>query len=111
MLDIVESVRQVTQIVNEIAATSNEQHTGIDNVSRTISETDSAAQSNAARVEQASLAVDNLRTRGAQLRHAIEVFRIASAQTVLPKRAATPAPAALIAAPRTGQPLLEQRVS
>ena len=65
MLDIETSVKQVTQIVNEIAAISSEQHTGIDNVSRTISETDTAAQRNAARVEQASLAVDNLRTRGA----------------------------------------------
>ena len=57
--DIETSVKQVTQIVNEIAAISSEQHTGIDNVSRTISETDTAAQRNAARVEQASLAVDN----------------------------------------------------
>ena len=65
MLDIETSVKQVTQIVNEIAAISSEQHTGIDNVSRTISETDTAAQRNAARVEQASLAVENLRTRGA----------------------------------------------
>ena len=64
MLDIETSVKQVTQIVNEIAAISSEQHTGIDNVSRTISETDTAAQRNAARVEQASLAVENLRTRG-----------------------------------------------
>ena len=37
MLDIETSVKQVTQIVNEIAAISSEQHTGIDNVSRTIS--------------------------------------------------------------------------
>ena len=85
MLDIETSVKQVTQIVNEIAAISSE-HTGIDNVSRTISETDTAAQRNAARVEQASLAVDNLRTRGAHLRHAIEVFRVAGAQGAMPRR-------------------------
>ncbi|WP_424626000.1 methyl-accepting chemotaxis protein [Achromobacter marplatensis] len=106
MLDIVDSVQQVTQIMNEIAATSTEQHTGIDNVSRTISETDTAAQRNAVRVEQAALAVDNLRTRGAQLRHAIEVFRVAGSQTVLPKRAATPVSAGLIATP-SARPLLE----
>jgi aerotaxis receptor len=86
MLDIVASVQQVTQIMNEIAATSTEQHTGIDNVSRTISETDNAAQRNAARVEQAALAVDNLRTRGAQLRHAIEVFRVGSSAPAQPAR-------------------------
>ena len=63
MLDIETSVKQVTQIVNEIAAISSEQHTGIDNVSRTISETDTAAQRNAARVEQASLAVKSAHAR------------------------------------------------
>ncbi|KAG1252024.1 hypothetical protein G6F65_018093 [Rhizopus arrhizus] len=106
MLDIVDSVQQVTQIMNEIAATSTEQHTGLDNGTRTISETDTAAQRNAVRVEQAALAVDNLRTRGAQLRHAIEVFRVAGSQTVLPKRAATPVSAGLIATP-SARPLLE----
>ena len=60
------------------------------------------------RVEQAALAVDNLRTRGAQLRHAIEVFRVAGSQTVLPKRAAAPAPAGLIATP-PAQALLERQ--
>jgi aerotaxis receptor len=79
MRDIVESVQKVTRIINEIAATSTDQHAGIDTVSRSISETDSAAQGNAARVEQAAKAVANLRTDGARLRHAIEVFRVASA--------------------------------
>ncbi|AVJ27731.1 PAS domain-containing methyl-accepting chemotaxis protein [Achromobacter spanius] len=79
MRDIVDSVQQVTRIINEIAATSTDQHAGIDTVSRTITETDSAAQGNAARVEQASQAVENLRTDGARLRHAIEVFRVSSA--------------------------------
>jgi aerotaxis receptor len=101
MRDIEESVRQVTRIMSEIAATSTEQHTGIDNVTRTISETDNAAQRNAARVEEASVAVDNLRTRGAQLRHAIEVFRIAGNQA-----APVPAPAAQLPAPRPARPLL-----
>ena len=86
MRDIVESVQKVTRIINEIAATSTDQHAGIDTVSRSISETDSAAQGNAARVEQAAKAVANLRTDGARLRHAIEVFRVASA----------PAPAAAL---------------
>ncbi|MNU67130.1 Aerotaxis receptor [compost metagenome] len=119
MRDIVESVQQVTRIINEIAVTSTEQHTGIDNVSRTISDTDNAAQRNAARVEQASQAVDSLRTRGAQLRHAIEVFRVAGNQTVLDKAApvaaplATPvaAPAGLIAAAQAPRPLLRNRAA
>ena len=108
MLDIETSVKQVTQIVNEIAAISSEQHTGIDNVSRTISETDTAAQRNAARVEQASLAVDNLRTRGAHLRHAIEVFRVAGAQGAMPRRPV--AQAEPLPSPRRQIPLLERQL-
>ena len=108
MLDIETSVKQVTQIVNEIAAISSEQHTGIDNVSRTISETDTAAQRNAARVEQASLAVENLRTRGAHLRHAIEVFRVAGAQGAMPRRPV--AQAEPLPSPRRQIPLLERQL-
>ena len=108
MLDIETSVKQVTQIVNEIAAISSEQHTGIDNVSRTISETDTAAQRNAARVEQASLAVENLRTRGAHLRHAIEVFRVAGAQGAMPRRPI--AQAEPLPSPRRQIPLLERQL-
>ncbi len=100
MRDIVASVQQVTRIMTEIAATSSDQHAGIDNVSRTISETDSAAQRNAARVEQATLAVENLRTRGAQLRHAIEVFRIAGKPPAPPQSPYAAEPAALLPAPR-----------
>ena len=107
MLDIETSVKQVTQIVNEIAAISSEQHTGIDNVSRTISETDTAAQRNAARVEQASLAVENLRTRGAHLRHAIEVLgcRRPGAMPRRPIAQAEPLPS-----PRRQIPLLERQL-
>ncbi|WP_312431261.1 methyl-accepting chemotaxis protein [Achromobacter sp.] len=99
MHDIVDSVQQVTRIINEIAATSTDQHAGIDTVSRTITETDSAAQGNAARVEQALQAVANLRTDGARLRHAIEVFRIAGA----PAAPLTAEPKRLLPAP--GSPL------
>jgi len=53
-------------------------HAGIDAVSRTITETESAAQDNAARAELASQAVENLRTDGARLRDAIEVFRVSA---------------------------------
>jgi len=53
-------------------------HAGIDAVSRTITETESPAQDNAARVELASQAVENLRTDGARLRDAIEVFRVSA---------------------------------
>ena len=107
MRDIVASVQQVTRIVNQIAETSSEQHAGIDSVSRTISQRDSAAQGNAARVELASQAVENLRAHGVRLRHAIEVFRVAAASpaavTALPSEPQTllPAPdAAAVRRPR-----------
>ena len=71
-------------------------------------ETDTAAQRNAARVEQASLAVENLRTRGAHLRHAIEVFRVAGAQGAMPRRPI--AQAEPLPSPRRQIPLLERQL-
>ncbi len=110
MRDIVESVHQVTRIMNQIAATSSDQHAGIDNVRRTIAETDTAAQRNAARVEQASQAVESLRMRSAQLRHAIEVFRVVGGPAAPRTALSTPEPAAMMPTPKASLILLGNRV-
>lgn len=76
MSDIVTSIGSVTDIMGEIADTTVAQRQGIESVSRVIADTDNAAQQNAARVEQARQAVDELRLHSEHLRHAIEVFRV-----------------------------------
>lgn len=52
--EIVESVKQVTNIVAEIASASNEQLSGIEQVNRAVAEMDRVTQSNANQTEQMS---------------------------------------------------------
>ncbi|MBO3059288.1 methyl-accepting chemotaxis protein [Burkholderia pseudomallei] len=65
MSEVIGAVRRVTDIMGEIAAASDEQSTGIDQVSRAVSQMDEVTQQNAALVEQA-----------ARLRATVSVFHV-----------------------------------
>ncbi|CAJ8376220.1 methyl-accepting chemotaxis protein I [Burkholderia pseudomallei] len=65
MSEVIGAVRRVTDIMGEIAAASDEQSTGIDQVSRAVSQMDEVTQQNAALVEQA-----------AALRATVSVFHV-----------------------------------
>jgi methyl-accepting chemotaxis protein-1 (serine sensor receptor) len=60
MDDIVGAVRRVTDIMGEITAASEEQTTGIEQVSLAISQMETVTQQNAALVEEASAAAESL---------------------------------------------------
>ena len=92
---IVQGVRQVSDLVAEITAASQEQSTGIDQVHQAISQMDSVTQQNAALVEQASAATGSLKAQVDQLAAAVSVFRIAGA--IAPSK---PVPARVAAAPK-----------
>ncbi|HBC81021.1 MAG TPA: methyl-accepting chemotaxis protein, partial [Escherichia sp.] len=60
MGDIVAAVKRVTDIMQEIAAASDEQSRGIEQVSQAITEMDNVTQQNASLVEEASAAAASL---------------------------------------------------
>jgi methyl-accepting chemotaxis protein len=76
MAEILQSVRQVNEIMAEIAAASEEQSIGIEQVGQTIVQMDEATQQNAALVEQASAATRSLEEQALALRSAVGAFRI-----------------------------------
>lgn len=76
MDEIVASVASVTAIMAEIAAASEEQTTGIAQVSQTILQMDSVTQQNAAMVEQATAASMSLQEQAEGLAQAINVFKL-----------------------------------
>jgi ABC-type transporter Mla subunit MlaD len=81
----------VTDIIGEIAAASQEQTTGIDQVNRAVAQMDQVVQSNAAQTEQLSSTAQALSEQAAQLQSLVGRFRLAEqrgARTV----AAAPAP-------------------
>lgn len=76
MSDVVQSVRRVTDIMTEIAAASDEQGTGIEQVNVAVGQMDSVTQQNAALVEQASAAAQAMAQQATALREVVGVFRI-----------------------------------
>jgi methyl-accepting chemotaxis protein len=75
MRDIVDSVKQVSGMVEAITTASNEQRVGIEEVNRAISQMDQVTQQNAALVEQAAGAVQTLQDQAGHLNHAVGVFK------------------------------------
>ena len=90
MSDIVEAVRRVTDIMAEIAAASDEQSRGIQQVSQAVTEMDNVTQQNASLVEEASAAAASLEDQAGKLTRAVAAFRLTDTPT-LPAPAARPA--------------------
>lgn len=76
MKGIVEAVSRVAQIMSEIAAASQEQSSGIDQVNQAVVQMDSVTQQNAALVEQAASAAAALEEQAGRLEQAVAVFRL-----------------------------------
>ncbi|MCC8441035.1 methyl-accepting chemotaxis protein [Xanthomonas cannabis] len=79
MQDIVDSVRNVTTIMQEISEASQQQSQGIDQVGQTIAQMDQATQQNAALVEEATAAARSMEEQAQQLRDAVSVFQLHAA--------------------------------
>ena len=77
MAEIEQSIRRVTDIMGEISSASAEQITGIEQVSRAVSQMDEVTQQNAALVEQAAAAAASLDEQAGRLRSVVAVFRVA----------------------------------
>ncbi len=91
LAQIVAGVTKVTDVMAEIASSSREQSSGIEQVNRAITMMDDVTQQNAALVEQASAATQALTEQAASLSRLIARFRVrevVNAET--PRRATRP---------------------
>ncbi len=70
------SVRQVATLVDEISHASDEQRSGIDQVSRAVAQMDEMTQHNALLVQKAAGAAGALADEAAALREAAAIFRV-----------------------------------
>ncbi|WP_019450569.1 methyl-accepting chemotaxis protein [Cupriavidus sp. BIS7] len=78
MGEIVQSVRRVTDIMNEISAASQEQTGGIEQVNQAVAQMDQVTQQNAALVEEAAAAAGALEEQAQRLKGVVSVFTLAS---------------------------------
>ena len=74
--EAVTAISRLTSIMNEIAAASAEQTTGIEQVNTAVSRMDDVTQQNAALVEEASAATTSMADQARQLRDGVSVFRV-----------------------------------
>ncbi|KGT96030.1 chemotaxis protein [Erwinia typographi] len=104
MTDIVDAVRRVTDIMAEIAAASDEQSRGIQQVSLAVTEMDNVTQQNAALVEEASAAASSLEEQASRLTQAVAAFHLSDGARDHPTQPSlTSRPKAL---PVPGRPVL-----
>ncbi|WLS77417.1 methyl-accepting chemotaxis protein [Erwinia pyri] len=87
MTGIVDAVRRVTDIMAEIAAASDEQSRGIQQVSLAVTEMDNVTQQNASLVEEASAAASSLEEQASRLTQAVAAFHLSDST---PRRVAAP---------------------
>jgi len=78
--------------MGEISAASNEQSLGVSQMVEAIGSMDQTTQQNAALVEQSAAAAQSLRDQAERLAGAVQVFKLADAQT---RGSALPAPTRL----------------
>jgi methyl-accepting chemotaxis protein-1 (serine sensor receptor) len=76
LADIVDSVKKVTDIVAEIAAASQEQSAGIDQVNHAVLQMDEMTQQNAALVEEAAAAARAMHEQAGELSRQVGFFQL-----------------------------------
>jgi methyl-accepting chemotaxis protein-1 (serine sensor receptor) len=110
----VDSVKKVTDIVAEIAAASQEQSAGIDQVNNAVTQMDEMTQQNAALVEEAAAAARAMQEQAGELARQVGFFRLGDEAAVAApaRKAAATASAeaeAVFAAVRSSAPVRAQR--
>jgi methyl-accepting chemotaxis protein len=76
MDEIVAAVKRVTDIMADIAAASQEQSSGIEQVNQAVMQMDQVTQQNAALVEEAAAAADSMQQQAQTLSKAVAVFKV-----------------------------------
>lgn len=89
MREALSSVQQVTDLMADISAASDEQRSGIEQVNQAVTQMDGATQQNAALVEQAAAAAQSLQEQASTLTRTVHMFKFAGHDSGV--RRATPA--------------------
>ena len=88
---LVPSIRQVAELVHEVAAAANEQSIGVSQVSTAIATVDQLTQSNAAAAEELASTAVELTAQAASLQQMMTFFRLPGEIHEAPKHALRPA--------------------
>lgn len=109
---VVESVRQVAAMIDELSLAAQEQQAGVEQVGTAVSQMDAVTQQNASLVEQTSTAAANLNDEAHRLTEVVGTFKIDAGQAARSSAApfapaAAAARASAPAAPGADRPSLQ----
>jgi methyl-accepting chemotaxis protein len=76
MGSVVDSVKRVSDIISEIAAASQEQQNGIEQINQAIMQMDTVTQKNASLVEEAAAAAESMQVQAGELAQTVSVFKL-----------------------------------
>ena len=76
MIEVVDSIKRVTDLMGEISAASSEQSAGVSQVGEAVIQMDHATQQNAALVEEMAAAASSLKTQAQELVQVVSVFTL-----------------------------------
>jgi methyl-accepting chemotaxis protein len=79
MVEVIDSIKGVTDIMGAISTASIGQSAGMSEVSMAVGQMDQATQSNAALVEESAAAAESLKLQARQLVEAVSVFKLPGA--------------------------------
>jgi methyl-accepting chemotaxis protein len=82
MDEIVVAVKGVTSLIAEIAAASQEQSTGIEQVNRAVSQMEQVVQQNASLVEEATAATESMKDQAGALLRTVSRFNLGGSEPV-----------------------------
>jgi methyl-accepting chemotaxis protein len=101
MDEIVDAVKGVTALIAEIAAASQEQSSGIEQVNMAVAQMDQAVQQNASLVEEATAATESMKEQAGSLLRSVARFKLGEeARAYADLHEPQPRPAAPAGAPR-----------
>lgn len=84
MIEVVDSIRRVTDIMGEISSASAEQSSGVAQVGEAITQMDQATQQNAALVEEMAAAASSLQSQSDELVNSVALFKLATDASAAP---------------------------
>jgi methyl-accepting chemotaxis protein len=82
MAEVVSSIRKVTDLMQEISASSGEQASGVSQVGEAVMQMDQVTQQNAALVEEMAAAASSLKGQAQDLVSVVSVFKIGNESRV-----------------------------
>jgi methyl-accepting chemotaxis protein len=98
LTEILASIKQVADIVAEIASASNEQSTGIDHINKALNQVDEVTQQNAALVEENAASAKTLEHQSETMNERVAFFNLDDHVEARAVRTPAPAPVARMAA-------------